>query len=118
MFLLNSRLRLFSAAYSRRLPLSRSYGVILPSSLTTLLPLVLGFSPHLPVSVCGTGTLSIHTAFLASVQSPTSLLIFAPFRPTQPTVGLGYVPVSLYLTTSAATESLPYVHRLRLSASP
>ena len=88
MFLLNSRLRLFSAAYSRRLPLSRSYGVILPSSLTTLLPLVLGFSPHLPVSVCGTGTLSIHTAFLASVQSPTSLLIFRSLRPTQPTVGL------------------------------
>ena len=83
-----------------------------------LLPPALGFSPHLPVSVCGTGTLSIHTAFLASVQSPTSLLFFAPLRPTQPTVGLGYVPVSLYLTTSVATESLPYVHRLRLSASP
>ena len=31
---------------------------------------------------------------------------------------MGYVPVSLYLTTSVATESLPYVHRLRLSASP
>ena len=83
-----------------------------------LLPSALGFSPHPPVSVYGTGTLSIHTAFLASVQSPTSLLIFAPLRPTQPTVGLGYVPVSLYLTTSVATESLPYVHRLRLSASP
>ena len=38
-----------------RLPFSRSYGVILPSSLTMLLPLVLGSSPHLPVSVCGTG---------------------------------------------------------------
>ena len=41
---------------ARRHPFSRSYGVILPSSLTMLLPLVLGFSPHLPVSVCGTGT--------------------------------------------------------------
>ena len=95
MFLLNSRLRLFSAAYFRRLPLSRSYGVILPSSLTTLIPLVLGFSPHPPVSVYGTGTLSIHTAFLASVQSPTSLLLFAPFRPvTNCGVGLcSCVPV-------------------------
>ena len=80
--------------------------------------MVLGFSPHLPVSVCGTGTLSIHTAFLASAQSPASLLNFAPFRPTQPTVGSGYVPVSLCLTISVATEFLPYVHRLRLSASP
>ena len=35
---------------------SRSYGVILPSSLTTLLPSALGFSPHPPVSVYGTGT--------------------------------------------------------------
>lgn len=37
-------------------PFSRSYGVILPSSLTRVLPLTLGFSPRLPVSVCGTGT--------------------------------------------------------------
>ena len=35
---------------------SRSYGVILPSSLTTLLPLALEFSSYLPVSVCGTDT--------------------------------------------------------------
>ena len=47
-------------------PLFRSYGVNLPSSLTTLLSLVLGSSPHLPVSVCGTGTASIHTPFLVS----------------------------------------------------
>src|SRR5699024_11433429 len=37
-------------------PFSLSYGVILPSSLTRVLPLTLGFSPRLPVSVCGTGT--------------------------------------------------------------
>ena len=54
MFLVNSRLGLFSAAPLRELPLSRSYGVILPSSLTTLLPLALEFSSHPPVSVCGT----------------------------------------------------------------
>ena len=44
-------------------PFSRSYGVIMPSSLTTLLPLALGFSPHLPVSVCGTGAFSIPPYF-------------------------------------------------------
>ena len=57
---------LFSAAYISRHPFSLSYGVNLPSSLTTLLPLVLGFSPHPPVSVYGTGALDIHRAFLAS----------------------------------------------------
>ena len=66
MFLINSRLDLFTAAPSLEHPLFRSYGVNLPSSLTTLLPLALGFSPHLPVSVCGTGTLAYTTAFLAS----------------------------------------------------
>ncbi len=41
----------------------RTYGVNLPSSLTTLLPLVLGFSPHPPVSVCGTGTRQLNSSF-------------------------------------------------------
>ena len=67
MFLLNSRLGLFSAALFLEHPLSLSYGVNLPSSLTTLLPLALEFSSYLPVSVCGTGSLDIHTAFLAFV---------------------------------------------------
>ena len=65
MFLLNSRLDLFSAALFPEHPFFRSYGVNLPSSLTTLLPLALEFSSHLPVSVCGTGVLYIHKAFLA-----------------------------------------------------
>ena len=66
MFLLNSCLSLFSAACSRRHPFSRSYGVILPSSLTMLLPPALGFSPHPPVSVYGTGTWYTIAAFLGS----------------------------------------------------
>ncbi len=43
-------------SYSYEHPFSLSYGVNLPSSLTTLLPLALEFSSRLPVSVCGTGT--------------------------------------------------------------
>ena len=66
MFLLNSCLGHFSAACSRRHPFSRSYGVILPSSLTTLLPPALGFSPHPPVSVYGTGIIRAIAAFLGS----------------------------------------------------
>ena len=35
----------------------------MPSSLTRVLPFVLGFSPRPPASVCGTGTLNITSAF-------------------------------------------------------
>ena len=54
----------FSAATPRWRPFSRSYGAILPSSLTMLLPSALGFSPHPPVSVCGTGAARTIAAFL------------------------------------------------------
>ena len=59
MFLLNSRLGRFSAAglccdtYYRH-PLSRSYGVILPSSFSVNHSSTLGCSPRLPVSDYGT----------------------------------------------------------------
>ena len=69
MFLLNSCLGQFSAATFTWHSFSRSYGVILPSSLTILLPSALGFSPHPPVSVCGTGTYKTIAAFLDS-QGP------------------------------------------------
>ena len=97
MFLVNSCLGLFSAALRRELPLSRSYGVILPSSLTTLLPLALGFSPHLPVSVCGTGTLAYLTPFLATEHRGLPYLYFGPFRPGRPTPGSRYLHVSACL---------------------
>ena len=48
------------------------------SSLTRVLPFVLGFSPRPPVSVCGTGTFDYLATFLASVNSSTSLLYFSP----------------------------------------
>ena len=63
MFLINSRLGLFTAAYFRRRPFSRSYVVILPSSLTRVLSFVLGFSPRPPASVCGTGAHIIASIF-------------------------------------------------------
>ena len=61
--MVNSCLNLFTAAHFRGHPFSRSYGVILPSSLTIVRSLTLGFSPHLPVSVCGTGTLDLTSGF-------------------------------------------------------
>src|SRR5699024_8060813 len=63
-FLINSRLGLFTAAYSKsKHPFSLSYGVILPSSLTRVLPLTFGYSPCLPVSVSGTGTRDLTRGF-------------------------------------------------------
>ena len=58
---------------------SRSYGVSLPSSLTTLLPLALEFSSYLPVSVCGTGTEDILKTFLAPVQPCFPTLFSVPY---------------------------------------
>ena len=43
---------------------------------------------------------------------------FGPLRPGQPTPGSYPLKVSPCLNFSEATESPPYVHRLRLSASP
>ena len=81
MFLVNSRYPLLSAtpASSRREVLhrprhtfSRSYGVILPSSLTRVLPSALAYSARLPVSVCGTVTKQTpYEAFLGSMGSLT-----------------------------------------------
>ena len=77
MFLVNSRPGRFSAAPPSSTregncrvehPFSRSYGVILPSSLTRVLSSTLGFSPRLRVSVYGTVTSSIHIeVFLGSM---------------------------------------------------
>ena len=61
MFLLNSCLDLFSApALTRRDPLSRSYRVNLPSSLTVNHSSALVYSTRLRVSVCGTGSFMIN----------------------------------------------------------
>ena len=80
MFLVNSRLSLFIAASSGssfdftlpRHPFFRSYGVNLPSSLTRVLSIALGFSPRLPVSVLVQAPNCLLEAFLGSVRSTTS----------------------------------------------
>ena len=100
-FLVNSRLGLFTAAPLRGLPFSRSYGVILPSSLTKVFPLVLGFSPHLPVSVYGTGDNTRIVAFLGSMESAPSLLVF-----------------DTHHTSDLREADLPTSHPLCLHASP
>ena len=53
-------------------PFSRSYGAILPSSLTKVLPLALVFSTHLPVSVCGTGSALQCTSTFSRLPVPVT----------------------------------------------
>src|SRR4030095_2502276 len=67
-FLLNSRLGRFTAARSRSEgkpphgtghPFFRSYGISMPSSLTTFHSFTCGYSPHPPVSVYCTDILQL-----------------------------------------------------------
>ena len=134
MFLLNSCLSLFSAAHFRGHPFSRSYGVILPSSLTMLLPSALGFSPHPPVSVYGTGMCAAIAAFLGTwlmsfptfVRSTSRLWIDERFCRLHTSFactgfsipGLYFPHASPQFCLYVVQESKPVVHRLRLSTSP
>ena len=82
MFLVNSRLGLFTATASGsaeqvsitlpRRPFSRSYGAILPSSLTRVLPITLVFSTCLPVSVLVRARSISLEDFLGGMASRTS----------------------------------------------
>ena len=78
--MVNSRLGLFTATTSRWLPFSRSYGVILPSSLTRVLPFVLEFSSRLPVSVCGTGTSKQFSGFSRQRGFNGFVTLFTPHQ--------------------------------------
>ena len=134
MFLLNSCLGQFSAAWSPRHSFSRSYGVILPSSLTMLLPSALGFSPHPPVSVYGTGPYKTIAAVLDSqltcfptyFQSTSRLQIkericqlFSYLACTGLSIpGLCFPHASPQFCLYVVQESKPVVHRIRLSTSP
>ena len=70
--------RPLQAAAAKR-PFSRSYGAMLPSSLTRVLPIALVFSTRLPVSDCGTDTFDLARHFscqlgsLESQQMPLSI---------------------------------------------
>ena len=116
---------------------SRSYGGILPSSLTRVFPRTLGFSPRLPVSVLVRAMCLYLEAFLDSVGSITSRLLLvarhhiSAFRATdlpiaQPTclnthfqsrADLPYCVTPSIKRFTPVQEFQPVVHRLRFSAS-
>ena len=119
-FLLNSRLGLFTAAHYCEHSLFRSYGVNLPSSLTTLLPLALEFSSCPPVSVCGTGTYTTYTELFSPLSKLASLLFFGPLRPGLPAPGSSPSKVSLCLSykwlRNINRMCIDYAFRPRLSS--
>ena len=149
-FLLNSRLGRFSAARFGSGPLgaptyhghpfSRSYGVRLPSSFSMTHSSTLGFSPRLPVSVCGTvGEGTPARGFSRRPASRTldggSLPLRRPVSPlaggiclpgqTTPLDRDNRRPTALLLprpplrsdAPAPARDCSPVSHRLRLSAS-
>ncbi len=108
MFLVNSHNPRFSATSRRsgreglhesRHTFSRSYGVILPSSLTRVLSRALGYSPRPPESVCGTDTKGAqYAAFLGSLGSPS---VPGQARTSSP---LGYASRRLSLTGPSSSS--------------
>ena len=117
-----------------RFPFSRSYGVILPSSLTMLLPSALGFSPHPPVSVYGTGMCITIAAFLGTWLTRFPTLVRSTLRlrivrkiccPYSYHACTGFLfpgscspHASPQFWVHIVQESPPVIHRLRLSTSP
>ena len=118
-------------------PFSRSYGAILPSSLTRVLPIALVFSTRLPVSVLVRARATSLDAFLGGMASGTSVLWdlgipsqaqwpadFPTGRPTRLPRD-DHRPGFLSLPRPAIGDSggyvvqeyQPVVHRLRLAAS-
>src|SRR5699024_316001 len=70
--------------YCYKHPFSRSYGVILPSSLTRVRSLTLEFSSQLPVSVYGTGRILLASSFSWQCESVCFAYYFRLPITTQP----------------------------------
>ena len=138
-FLINSCLGLFTAANHShgQHPFFRSYGVILPSSLTIVLSLALGYSPHPPVSVYGTGIKILTRSFswqcdidlfTTLISFPITTCCYATKHLTQlpthcldahfqPCASLASCVPPSFKQILIVQESQPVIHRLRLSAS-
>ena len=104
MFLVNSRLGRFSAAHSHEHSFSRSYGVILQSSLAIVLSLTLGFSPHPCVSIFGTGPQSLRQELFLEAGFTFFCTCIAAFHPLHAfTLLRSFLPV----TATSLAHALP-----------
>ena len=79
----------------------------MPSSLTILLPSALGFSPHPPVSVYGTGSYNAIAAFLATRIRLLRYFFSLPVTPS---------PYRVIYSPTATSLGPASHYRLRLSA--
>ena len=129
--MINSRLDRFAAAgpgsgskclHPVRRPFSRSYGVVLPSSLTIVLPIALVCSTHPPVSVCGTGSSRLPrgfsrkhglTGFAQSLRPPPRPQSGARFTAPGPTWPRGDVQNPVRLPFSVAPSVMAPLRRCR-----
>ena len=116
MFLVNSRLGRFSAAHSHEHSFSRSYGVILQSSLAIVLSLTLGFSPHPCVSIFGTGPQSHSQELFLEAGFTFFCTCIAAFHPLHAFTLLGW-PFNPSLLPRLPTLFHPRV-RLAFSVTP
>ena len=117
-FLLNSRLGLFSAACFLQAPLFPKLRGQLAEFLNNPSPVGLRIL-FLSTSVgLRYGRLKYSHSFSRPRPDVLPYLDFGPLRRGKPTPRLHPFKVSLCLNLLVATEFQPYVHRLRVSASP
>ena len=138
MFLINSRLGLFTAADPEvSTPSPEVTGSFCRVPLTRVLSLTLGFSPRLPVSVCGTGIKILTRSFswqcdidlfTTLISFPITTCCYATKHLTQlpthcldahfqPCASLASCVPPSFKQILIVQESQPVIHRLRLSAS-
>ena len=89
-------------------PFSRSYGVILPSSLTRVLSHTLGFSPRLPVSVCGTGTSHLDRGFSWQCEIRNFVHTDSPSQLNVTVCGFAYTRLTAWTRTTNGALTLSY----------
>ena len=118
-FLLNSRLGLFTAAPSFKTErlFSRSYETILPSSLAMNHSSALGYSPRLPVSVYGTGCIYLKLrGFSWKSDYSHYQLAFAGSLYYRSSAQVADLPTTLI--TYMLQRTIPSVRRLVTPSSP
>src|SRR5699024_8023729 len=95
-------------------PFSLSYGVILPSSLTRVLPLTFEYSSCLPVSVSGTGTCNLIRGFswqrgirnfVTKFHSPSQLEIVGRIFLSNSLTALAHISISAHSVSFCVSPS-------------
>ena len=80
----------------------------MPSSLTRVIPIVLGFSPRLPVSVCGTGTSNLHSSFSCQREFNDFHTYF--LSPSHPSINSTYFTMPSASVLGRALPSTRFVY--------